>query len=285
MANDDRPVQCTFFGTTSVFVSDATAGIFTDAFLSRPPLLRVALGRIAPDRGRISQALARGHVERLDGIFVAHSHYDHALDAPEVIRQLGGTLYGSESTLNVGRGAGLGEDSLQRIADGDEHTVGDFGVRVFEGLHSPGNRYPGTIDEPLTTPARASSYRDGGCYSFHIAHPTGSVFIHPSANFVPDKFKGVQADVLYLGIGALGAQPEHFREGYWHHVVEAISPKLIIPVHWDNFMHPLTKKLRPMPAFMDRLTDTKDFLDRKSAEGGWTVRFQDPFETITPFVP
>jgi len=34
---------------------------------------------------------------------------------------------------------------------------------------------------------------------------------------------------------------------------------------------------------MDRLTDTKDFLDRKSTQGGWTVRFQDPFETITPF--
>ncbi|GAA3352082.1 hypothetical protein GCM10020358_85040 [Amorphoplanes nipponensis] len=273
-------VRCTFYGTSSVHVSDGTVGIFTDAFLTRPSLLRVGLGRIAPDPGRVRRALAKGGVTSLDAVFVAHAHYDHVMDAPEVIKQVGGTLYGSESALNVGRGAGLPEACLQPIAHGREYTVGDFTVRVFEGRHSPGNRYPGSIREPLATPARASRYRDGGCFSFHLVHPSGSVFIHPSANFVPGAFAGVRAEVLYLGIGALGRQPAAFRDDYWHHVVEAIRPRLIVPVHWDNFGRSLGRRLRPLPAWFDDFAATRAFLERRGREDDWAIRFQAPFEGI-----
>lgn len=283
MAAGHPPLRSTFFGTSSLYVTDGRSSVFIDAFLTRPPLLRVACGRIAPDPARIAQTLARGLVSSLDAVFVAHSHHDHAMDAPEVVRQLGGTLHGSESTLNIGRGAGLREDQLQRMGDGDDDTVGNVRIRVIEGLHSPGNRYPGTIDQPLTTPTRASDYRDGGCYSFHVIHPTGSIFIHPSANFVPHKLDDVQADVLYLGIGALGAQTEQFREDYWHHVVDAVGPKLILPIHWDDFGRPLSRGLRPFPAFMDKFATSHAFLHRKTRENGQELRYPRALETLTPF--
>ncbi|MEU0078913.1 hypothetical protein [Micromonospora tulbaghiae] len=41
--------------------------------------------------------------------------------------------------------------------------------------------------------------------------------------------------------------------------------------------------LRPLPAVFDRFAVTKAFLDRKSAESGIPVRFQDAFEVIEPF--
>ncbi|WP_443049704.1 MBL fold metallo-hydrolase [Streptomyces sp. HD] len=260
------------------------SGILIDGFFTRPSLLRVALGRpIAPDLGRICDALSRGGIEHLDALFVAHSHHDHVMDSPEIVKRVGGVLYGSESTVNVGRGAGLGEQSMTRIGDGDTYAFGDFTVRVFEGAHSPGDRYPGTIDEPLVPPAKASAYRTGGCYSFLLEHPTGTILVHPSANFVPNQFDRLDVDLLYLGIGALGAQPAQFQNDYWHHTVEATRPDLIIPVHWDDFGRPLNKKLRPMPRVLDNFAKTKELLDRRSAESGTPVRFQKPYETITPF--
>lgn len=284
MASDAASVRSTFFGTSSVHLTDGVSGILVDGFFTRPPLLRVALGRpIAPDPGLIAGTLSRGGIERLDALFVAHSHYDHVLDAPEVVKRVGGVLYGSESTLNVGRGAGLGEQSMTRISDGDAFTFGDFTVRVFEGVHSPGERYPGTIDEPLVPPVKASAYRTGGCYSYFFEHPAGTLLVHPSANFVPGKFAGLDVDVLYLGIGAVGAQSARFQEDYWHHTVEATRPRLVVPVHWDDFGRSLDKKLRPMPRVLDKFARTKELLDRKSAESGIPVRFQEPFETITPF--
>lgn len=276
-------VEAVFFGTTTVWLSDGTSGILIDGFLSRPSLLRVAFGRVAPDLGRITSALARAGVTRLDALFVAHSHYDHAMDAPEVVKHLGGRLFGSESTLNVGRGAGLAEESMTRIADGGEHTVGAFTVRVLAAVHSPGNRFPGTIDEPLVPPVRASSYRDGGCFSFLITHPGGSLLIHPSANFVPGKFDGLDVDVLYLATGALGVQPRRFQDDYWRHVVEATRPGLIVPIHWDNFFVSLDRRLRPLPPVFDRFAVTKAFLDRRSAEARIPVRFPEPFEVTRLF--
>jgi L-ascorbate metabolism protein UlaG (beta-lactamase superfamily) len=284
VAIDAAPVHSTFFGTSSVHVTDGVSGVLIDGFFSRPSLPRVALGRpIAPDLSRIADTLSRGGIERLDAVFVAHSHHDHVMDAPEIVKSVGGVLHGSESTLNVGRGADLSEQSMRRISDGDKYTFGDFTVQVFEGVHSPGDRFPGTIDEPLVPPVKASAYRTGGCYSFLFEHPTGTILVHPSANFVPGKFDGLHVDLLYLGIGALGAQPVRFQNDYWHHTVEATSPRLIVPIHWDDFGRSLDQKPRPMPRILDKFARTKDLLDRKSAESGIPVRFQQPFETITPF--
>lgn len=276
-------VRSTFFGTSSIYLTDDEHGIFIDGFLSRPSLLRIGFGRISPNQNVIARSLERGNVTTLDAVFTAHSHFDHAMDSAEVIALRGGALFGSESTLNIGRGAGLAERLLHVIGDGDEFRFGDFAVRVFEGIHSPGNRYPGAIDEPLRAPAKADAFKEGGCFSFLITHPTGSMFIHPSANFVPDKFLGVHAEVLYLGVGALGAQDVRFQEDYWRHVVEPIGPKVILPVHWDNFGRPLTKPLRPLPRFLDKFTRTEQFLERKIVSSEATLKWQDAFETITPF--
>ncbi|MBQ1046708.1 MULTISPECIES: MBL fold metallo-hydrolase [unclassified Micromonospora] len=283
MGSSGASVEAVFFGTSTVHVTDGTSGILIDGFLSRPSLLRVAFGRVAPDVGRITGALARAGVTRLDALFVAHSHYDHVMDAPEVVKLLGGTLFGSESTLNVGRGAGLAEESMARVADGDEYRVGAFTVRVLAGVHSPGNRFPGTIDEPLVPPVRASSYREGGCFSFLVTHPAGSLLIHPSANFVPGKFDGLDVDVLYLAIGALGVQSRRFQDDYWRHVVDATRPGLIAPIHWDDFFVSLDRRLRPLPRIFDRFAVAKAFLDRKSEETGIPVRLPEPFEVMRPF--
>ncbi|MCZ7429408.1 MBL fold metallo-hydrolase [Micromonospora sp. WMMA1949] len=284
MGSGGASVEVVFFGTSTVWLSDGTSEILIDGFLSRPSLLRVAFGRIAPDLGRITSALARAGLTRLDALFVAHSHYDHVMDAPEVVKHLGGRLFGSESTLNVGRGAGLGEESMTRIEDGDEYSVGAFTVRVLGGVHSPGNRFPGTIAKPLVPPVRASRYRDGGCFSLLVTHPDGSLLIHPSANVVPHAFDGLDVDVLYLAIGALGTQSDRFRDDYWRHVVDATRPGLIVPIHWDDFFVSLDRGLRPLPRFFDRFAVARAFLDRKSRETGITVRFPEPFEVIRPFV-
>lgn len=196
------------------------------------------------------------------------------MDSPEIIKRAGGVLYGSESTVNVGRGADLGEESMTRISDGDTYAFGDFTVRVFEGVHSPGDKYPGRIDESFVPPTKASAYRTGGCYSFLFEHPTGTMLVHPSAHFVPNKFDGLDVDLLYLGIGTLGAQSAQFQNDYWQHTLEATRPDLVIPVHWDDFGRPLNEKLRPMPRLLDKFAKTKELLDRKSAESGVAVRFQ-----------
>ncbi|MCP2192873.1 L-ascorbate metabolism protein UlaG, beta-lactamase superfamily [Williamsia deligens] len=274
-------MRATFFGSSSILLTDGTSSVMTDAFFSRPSLLRIRFGRVAPDLARITDTLERARIDSLDAILVAHSHVDHAMDAPEVARRTGATVHGSESTVNVGRGWGLDEQQMQLIAHDDEIAVGAFRVRVFEGLHSPGDFAPGTIDAPLTPPCKAKDYRTGACYSFLVTHPQGSILIHPSANHVPHAFGGLDVDALYLGIGGLGSQPRDFQDEYWQHVVEATRPRLILPVHWDNFGRPLTRPLRPLPRIIDNFGASRELLRRKAGTGVG-IRYQKPFETIEP---
>jgi L-ascorbate metabolism protein UlaG (beta-lactamase superfamily) len=109
------------------------------------------------------------------------------------------------------------------------------------------------------------------------------VQIHASSNFVAEALDGRSVDVLYLGIGGLGARRENFREAYWHHVAQATSPQVIIPVHWDSFGKSLTEPLIPMSWPGDRLEVSKKFLANKCNGAKIQLRWQRPFETTLLF--
>lgn len=240
-----------FLGTSSVLLSDGQTSLLSDGFVTRPGMLRVAVGRIAPDRSLVRAAIDRLRVTRLAAVICAHSHYDHALDAPVWALQTSADLVGSHSTANIGRGLGVPESSLRVVAHGDTLSYGRFDVTFLDSVHSPGDHWPGTVDEPLVPPARAGAWRTGTAYSVLVAHPGGRVLLHASANFRPGALRGRRADVVYLGIGGLGKQSVEFLRGYWDEVVVATGARRVVLVHWDDFFVGLHRPLRPMPYFMD----------------------------------
>ncbi|WP_105360396.1 MBL fold metallo-hydrolase [Corynebacterium camporealensis] len=173
-------IASTFYGTSSVHITDGISDIFVDAFLSRPSVKELALGKLTPNDEAIDWALRRGGVEKLDALFVAHSHHDHLMDAPRVVSRLGGVMYGSRSSLNYGRGEGLEESAMSEIAGGSVVQVGDFTVSVIEAPHSPGNIAPGVIKRAIASPCHALEFKDGGCFVFHVAHPQAPSWFCPA---------------------------------------------------------------------------------------------------------
>ena len=89
---------------TALLFSDGETQWMTDGWFSRPGPLRILLGKIGPDLQAIDRGLAANEVLELDAVLPLHSHYDHAMDAPEVAKRTGALLLGSESTANIGRG-------------------------------------------------------------------------------------------------------------------------------------------------------------------------------------
>jgi L-ascorbate metabolism protein UlaG (beta-lactamase superfamily) len=249
-------VTTVFGGVSNVLVTDGQTSILIDGFFTRPSFRRLFAGRIQPVDARIEDALARLDVDDLDAVLVSHSHADHALDAPVVADRTGATLGGSESTRMIASGYGLDRVPFRELHDGGSFPVGAFTVTPVHALHSDGDAVPGAITSPLTLPARMKDFRTGGCFSFHIAHPDGSVFVHPTANFVPGALAGYRADTVYLGAGAAGTKPAAWIEEYWLETIGALRPSAVRPVHWDAFWRPLSKPLRPLPRKLDRLDVT-----------------------------
>lgn len=273
-----------WFGVSTLYFSDGEHSILVDGFFSRPGWLTLLLGKLAPDQARIDAGLARGGLERADVLLVAHSHHDHAMDSPVVAEKLGALLVGSESTANIGRGGGLGDDRILVVRHGDVLNLGQFEIRFFETPHSPNAITPGAIEEPLTPPARLSAYRLGENYSYLLNHPRGRILIVPSANHVPGLFKDIEADVVFLSIGLLGKLPEDFIRSYWQEVVEVTGAKLVIPIHWDDFSRPLDKPLKPLPYLLDDMEASMKQLLALARADGVEIRLMPVADPIAPFL-
>lgn len=259
----------TFLGVSTLLLDDGESALMTDGFFSRPGLLEVGLGRVAPDHARIDAALARTRTTRLDAVLPVHTHFDHALDSAVVAERTGALLVGGQSTANVGRGHGLDEDRIRVVTSGEALTLGSFTVTWVESRHCPPDRFPGEISEPVVPPARARAYRCGEAWSLLVQHTGGhSVLVQGSAGYVPGALAGRSTDVAYLGVGQLGVQDEAYIRAYWAETVEAVGARRVVLTHWDDFFRPLDQPLRALPYAGDDLDVTMRVFADLAAEQG-----------------
>jgi L-ascorbate metabolism protein UlaG (beta-lactamase superfamily) len=255
VADSGAPLTVTWLGVSTLLIDDGSSALMTDGFFSRPSLARVGLGKVAPSPARVDGCLARIGVKRLAAVVPVHTHFDHALDSALVADRTGAVLVGGESAANVGRGYGLAETRLVVADSGAPIRLGDFDITLVKSHHSPPDRFPGTIDQPVVPPVKVASYRCGEAWATFIHHRPSDrrVLIQGSAGFVKGSLAGQRADVVYLGVGQLGVQPETYVVDYWAETVRTVGARRVVLVHWDDFFQPLSKPLRALPYVADDL--------------------------------
>ena len=294
MSEGDITVR--FSGTSTLLFSDGDTQLMIDGWFSRPGPLEVLWGRIEPDLDAISAGLALNEVSELAAVIPVHSHFDHAMDAPEVARRTGAMLIGSEATANIGRGWNLPEKQIRVVVDGEQIQLGQYLVTFIESKHF---QFPdpemvetmlkqSEIPAPLVPPASAFDYKLGKAYVLHIHHPLGDTLLVGSAGFVPGLLDDIDADLLILGVGGLGSQTEKYREDYWHHTVDAVQPERIVLIHWDSLTAPLAGPLVGevrIASFLAGSADkTLDFLRRRrEANPGVPLLTLPRFAPVTLF--
>ena len=270
----DGSMSVTFLGVATLLVDDGETQLLTDGFFSRPGLVSVGLRRIAPDRKRIGECLARAGAERVRAVAPVHSHFDHALDSAAVADLTGALLVGGESTANVGRGGDLPDDRIRVVASGDEVQVGAFSLTFIASEHCPPDRFPGEITEPVVPPAKAAAYKCGEAWSILVEHASSHrLLIQGSAGYVEGALAGRQAEVAYLGIGQLGKQDSAYMEAYWEHTVRAVGARRVVLIHWDDFFRPLDQPLRALPYLGDDLDATMRVLVPLAEKDGVSLHF------------
>ena len=105
--------------------------------------------------------------------------------------------------------------------------------------------------KPLKQPAKALDYHEDSSYDYLITYNNKTFLVKPSANYIEGVLDDIRADVLFLGIGVLGKQESTFQNTYYEQTVRKVQPKLVIPIHWDDFTKPLTDTLEAMPKYAD----------------------------------
>lgn len=220
-----------WLGVAGLEFSLAGHTLLFDPFFTRPSAWQVVLLRgVVSDRALIAR-----HIPRADHVLVSHAHYDHLLDVPAVLHQTGALAFGSRNTCDLLGLHGLPGARYTCIAVGDQLELGPFRVEVFPArhTHTPLDRW---INGPLPArlaqgrlPLRLMDYRMDDCFSFRLWAEGKSFLIgnHPAP-----------ADVLLI---APFHAPEALQE-----ILKEVAPKVVIPIHWENFTRPLSKPLQPM---------------------------------------
>lgn len=275
-----RGLSATFLGTATLLFRDGNTQIMTDGFFSRPPPSKVLVQKLEPNLSEIQEVLAKLQLRSLDALFVAHSHYDHALDAARVASMTGADLIGSDSTANLARAEFFPDMRILTVRGGESMRYGHFEVTVYSTPHSPGGRYPGTIGSNIKPPLHVSDYREGGNFSFLLENRGHRILVVSSANFVPGLFAKVRADTVFLSIGTLGKQSEEFSENYWQNVVVQTQAKRVIPIHWDDFTVSLREPLKPLPPALDSFTEAMNRIRSYASRDGVQLQLPQAFAPI-----
>jgi L-ascorbate metabolism protein UlaG (beta-lactamase superfamily) len=273
----------TFLGTNCLLIRSSFSRVIIDPFFSRPGIFSILFRKIKPDRAIIEKYLKRIEIKTLDAVVLTHTHYDHALDAPEVALLTGARLIGSLSAMNLGRGGGLPETQLYNIHALEKMKIGDLSVTFFNSRHMP---FPGMLDRLLgarddiknafAPPAHALAYRAGDVYSVLIEDKSCKLLVIGSSGYILDSLKGCVVDVVCLGVGGLDWNRPAYAAQYFRESVLNTEAKRVILTHWDNFTHPLDSG----PRYLGRIRSTMEELRKMGEDSGIKVERAQTWQSI-----
>lgn len=259
-------VKVTWLGVTTLLFDDDETQILIDGFFSRPDVFDVVFRRrVVSDTATINYALDEFRVRRLAAIIPLHSHYNHAMDVGAIANRSSAAVVGTESTANIARGAGVPDEQIMLVTNGDTLDFGKFAVTFITSRHVPngfGDRHlaAGFMSEPLNQPAEVTEWREGGSWSVLISHPLGTTLVQGSAGFIEDALAETQADVVMMSIAGLTSQGRKYTRDYWDQIVAPTGATRVFILHYDDFMQPFGQT-RLFPASIDNVVVSVQWLN------------------------
>jgi L-ascorbate metabolism protein UlaG (beta-lactamase superfamily) len=251
-------VSVRWLGTAGFAIEHAGHCVLIDPYVTRASFARCLGGRVRPD----IEAIVR-HTPRADAIVVGHTHFDHALDVPDIARITGARVFGSRSVAALCRASGVPDGNVDVVerepgAQPEVREVGPFVLRFLPSAHSrlalgrvP---LPGDISDCEHVPMRVDRYRCGAVFGVEI-RVAGRVLYHTgSAEIVDANIDTPHVDLLLMCVAGWNAGrdvPER--------VAHRLAPGAVLLSHWDNFLLPLSEPARALPAIqlpqlVERLT-------------------------------
>src|SRR5437763_4310080 len=100
-------IRVTYLGVNGFQFESAGHALLVDPYFTRVGLLPAAFNeRIQSDPNRVGEGLK--HVRsRVDAVLVTHAHFDHLLDAPEIIHRTHGKLMAGPTAVQLVESLGI----------------------------------------------------------------------------------------------------------------------------------------------------------------------------------
>ncbi|WP_405113103.1 MBL fold metallo-hydrolase [Micromonospora sp. NBC_01405] len=194
------------------------------------------------------------YVDRASTILVTHTHWDHFNDVPRIAQRTGARVFGTLTAYHLGLAYGLPVGQLSPVKGGEVLQFGDHTVEVVGSLHSRNASYsmafPGVRVTPPARPETIADLPEGDTLAYQVRIAGGpAVFFMGASDFVERDLAGLAPDVAMVALQSSTATAD-----YVARLMAALDhPKIVVPVHWDNFETPLVNPPTVAPADRERL--------------------------------
>ncbi len=274
-------LKITWFGTTTFNISDGKTAIFFDPFVTRPSLWSIiSFSDEKSNIFHVKRWLNKIDKKNIKGIFVSHTHYDHALDLNNFQRETGAMVFGSYSAKNILLGGAIDSKHFTYSKVGESFKVGDFKVSVLSGEHPSHflgmTFWTGDIEAPIKENSPLYKYKQGEVFNYFIEHPSGNIFFHPSGQVTlkEEKLSKMKSKILIQGIANRESS-----EALIDSVLVPVGASVVIPAHHDDFFKSLEDGFHEMTLvdpqeFKETLKKSKSSINYVEMKYGETLTFQ-----------
>jgi L-ascorbate metabolism protein UlaG (beta-lactamase superfamily) len=234
-------LELEWLGVSGYRLTYQGATLFIDPYVSRVPLSSVIKRTpTLPDPTQVDRYI--GSPPNVVGVLIGHTHWDHAVDAPEIARRSGCPVYGSSSLVQLMAVHGIADQAVE-VQPYQTYELGPFAVSFTPSLHSKlilGFAVPfaGEFTCDHLDALSPSAYKCGQVWGIQIDVAGVSFYHQGSANLIDDAVRAKSIDFFLAGIAGRG-----FTQNYWERILCRIKPKTVIPTHYDDFFRPLDQPM------------------------------------------
>ncbi|MEV6372498.1 MBL fold metallo-hydrolase [Micromonospora musae] len=235
-ARRPAPVSFRWWGTAGWRVDIGARTVLVDPFLSRidTGLFKAAFKETTPLE--VNTAVVDSYVDRAETVLVTHTHWDHFMDVPYIAGRTGARVFGTLTAYHLGLAYEVPSGQLSAVKGGEVLDFGDYTVEVVASLHSRNVSYsvafPGVRVNPPAKPATIADLPEGDTLNYVLRVAGGpTVFFMGASDFVARNLAGIAPDVAMVALNSSTVTAD-----YVARLMAALDhPKVVVPVHFDNF--------------------------------------------------
>jgi L-ascorbate metabolism protein UlaG (beta-lactamase superfamily) len=240
-----QAIEINWYGASCLSITDDKTRIIIDPFLTRPSLWKVLTNQaLVSDTQLVNKFFGKDTRETI--ILITHTHFDHILDLPAVLKANPKALvYGPSETIDFLKLFKIDTNLFNSLAKNTEFKIGQFTIQSFDILHSElplGFSFSrGKMNSKMATPLGAQDYKSMNSHSFLIKHKDAKILLHPSS--VPQDYNLLDIDLLIVGLTSIdiGSLKKE--------VIDKVKAKKVFAIHHDNFFKAFDEPLAKMPFF------------------------------------
>jgi L-ascorbate metabolism protein UlaG (beta-lactamase superfamily) len=208
--------------------------LLIDPYVTRLPLADMVRRRVVPP----DSATVAGRLPAADAVLIGHTHFDHVLDAPEVVRQHGCPVYGSGSVRTLLDLYGLADRAVV-VEPYRRYELGPFTATFVPSVHSKlalGLFVPqgGALTCDSLDGLCPQAYGCDQVWGIHLEVDGCTLYHQGSADLIDDAVRHTGVDVFLCGIAG-----RQFSPAYVDRVLRRLQPNIVVPGHYDDFFRPL----------------------------------------------